>query len=102
MDSESFFNFGDVIRLKKDLENTNLKTGDYGIVWAIYEYWVNEDKTALGFDYEGTFWDREGNDDDSMFDQEDAEKVLNLEAAPFAEVMKNLLRYLNGKENYKN
>ena len=99
MSTKSFFDCGDVIKLKKDLADTNLKHGDYGIVWAVYAYRAEENKEILEFDYEGSFWDKEGNYDDSMFEEEDAEKVSNYEEAPFSEKMKELLLYLNRKEN---
>jgi hypothetical protein len=97
MNNEPCFNYGDVVRLKKDLENTNLKAGDYGIIWAVYDFYVDESKTVLGFDYEGSFWDNQGNYDDAMFDEEDAEKVLKLEEAAFSEDMKGLWLYINQK-----
>ena len=86
MNNESFFNYGDVVRLKKDLENTNLKQGNYVINWVVYEFYVDESKVISGFDYEGTFWDSEGDYNDAMFDEEDAEKVLKLEEHLFQKI----------------
>ncbi len=98
MDNVSFFNSGDIVRLKKELKDTNIKIGDYGIVWAIYAFYVDESNTTLGFDYEGAFWDSEGNYEDLMFEEEEAEKVLKLEEAPFSEDMKEFWLWINGKK----
>lgn len=98
MDNKSFFNYGDVVKLKRDLENTNLKAGDYGFVWAVYSAYVDESENALEFDYEGTFENKESEIEDSMFDEEDAEKVTNNVEASFSEDMQNLLIYLNQEE----
>src|SRR5690349_12975224 len=98
MNNVSFFNYGEVVRLKKDLVNANLKAGDYGMVWAVYASYVDENQTTLEFDYEGTFWNNEVNYNDAMFYEEDAEKVLIIENVPFSEDMKKLWLYLNQKK----
>ena len=102
MNNESFFNYGDIVRLKKDLENTNFKQGNCGVIWAVYEFYVDESKVISGFDYEGTFWDSEGNYNDAMFDEEGAEKVLKLEEAPFSEDMREFWLYINQKQKSSN
>lgn len=99
MSSNSTFNCGDLVKLKKDSDYTVIRKGDYGIVWAIYAYQNNEDDTIYEFSYEGTFWDKNGKNDDVMFEEEDAEKVFDLECVIFTEDMKKLWIYLNQKEN---
>ena len=97
MNTEPTFASGDIVRLKKDLKDTNLKTGDYGIVWAVYPSYIDENKKSLAFDYEGTFWNKRGDYDDAMFEEEDVEKVLKLEETPYSEDMKEFWFYLNQK-----
>lgn len=99
MSNEPLFNYGEIVRLKKDLENTNLKTDAYGIVWAVYTYLDETTNEILAADYEGSFWDSNGNYDDIMFEENDAEKVFDLKKVPFTEDMKKLWIYLNQKEN---
>src|SRR5687768_8432970 len=97
MDIEPAFNTGDIVKLKKNLKDTNLKTGDFGIVWAVYQYLSEKNNKVQEFDYEATFWDSRGNDMDSKFEESDAEKVLKIEDVPFSESMKELWLYLNQK-----
>lgn len=97
MNNKPIFNYGDVVRLRKDLENTNLKIGDYGVIWWIYQSYSDESKTTLEFDYEGTFENAESGIEDLMFEEEDVEKELKIQDVPFSEDMKKLWLYLNQK-----
>ena len=97
MINASLFNYGDIVRLKQLLANTNIELGDYGVVWAVYEYYTDENKTVIEFDYEGTFENRKGDNIDSMFEKENVEKILEIEDAHFSESMKKLWLYINEK-----
>lgn len=97
MNNESFFNSGDVIKLKRDSDYNDLKIDDYGIVWVVYKAYVDESETKLVFDYEGTFWNKEGICYDEMFEENDAEKILNIEEVSFSIDMKEFWLFINQK-----
>ena len=42
------FQEGDVVAIREDIPSLNLKSGDYGVVWVMYDM----DPSA----YEATFW----------------------------------------------
>ena len=92
------YDSGDIVKLKRDLKDFYLKKGNSGIVWAVYQY-QDANNEVFDFDYEGTFWNEEGNDSDAMFITEDVKKVLSIDKVPFTEDMKNLWLYLNQIEN---
>lgn len=95
MSNESFFNYGDIVKLKRDSEYNDLKTDDYGIIWAVYAFYIDESKSLLNFYYEGTFWNKKGDCYDEMFEENEIEKVSELEEAPHSEDMKEFWLYLN-------
>ena len=97
MSNESFFNYGDVVKLKRDSNYNDLKIDDYGIVWAVYASYVDESQSLLEFDYEGTFWNKKGNCHDEMFEEEDVEKVLEINEVPFTEEMREFWQFMNQK-----
>ncbi len=96
------FNYSEIVRLKKDFKNTNLKIGDYGVIWAVYSAYIDESKTSVEFDYEGTFENRECGIYDLMFCREDAEKVLIMKEISFSEDTQKLWLFLTQNKDYSN
>lgn len=95
MSNESFFNAGDVVKLKRDSDYNDLKLNDYGIVWAVYAAYVDESRTKLDFGYEGSFWNKAGICYDEMFEENEVEKVIDLNKVPFSEEMREFWLYIN-------
>ena len=97
MTDESFFNEGEIVKLKRDSRYNDPKVGDLGIVWAVYAYYADERETLTGFDYEGAFWNKEGDCCDEMFEENEVEKVLKIEDAPYFEEMREFWLFINKK-----
>ncbi len=57
MNIKPSYDAGDIVKLKRDLKDFNLKKGNYGIVWAVYQY-QDANNEISDFDFEGTFWNR--------------------------------------------
>lgn len=94
MDIQLILNYGDVVRLKRNFIDFQLKKGDCGIVWAVYQC-LDEENRIYDSDYEATFWNQEGKDSDLNFEKEDVEKIEKIEEVPFSQEMKEFWAYIN-------
>lgn len=94
MDMQTILNYGDVVRLKQNFADSNLKKGNYGIVWAVYQC-LDEESRIYNSDYEATFWTQEGKHFDLNFEREDVERIEKLEEVSFSQEMKEFWSYIN-------
>ena len=66
-DTRFAFQGGEVVRLLSDHPDSNLKAGDQGVVWGVYDL-----ARPL---YEADFYRRDGSDTTEMFEAEEVEIV---------------------------
>lgn len=79
----------EIVRLKNDHPEDNLKAGDCGLVWGSYNL-----NPPL---YEASFIDQSGDVVDVMFLEEEVEELANPQEAPCIDRLNTLRRML---ENY--
>ena len=85
------FDGGEIVRLKKNLPDLGLESGDCGILWGVYAY----DPPF----YEATFIDREENEIDASFDEQDVEELMNVDETPFPDILEKFRDSLRSLEN---
>ena len=78
------FEGNEIVKLKQDSPDYNLKAGDCGLLWGVYEF-----NPPM---YEATFIDSDGNESDLMFDENDVEEVLNLSDTLYLERFEEMKR----------
>jgi hypothetical protein len=59
----------EIVRLKQDHPDRDLKSGDCGVVWGVYG------SEPGPYSYEATFINEQGEAFDAMFEEEDVEEV---------------------------
>ncbi len=84
------FDGGEMVRLKHDQPEDDLKSGDCGLVWGVY----NHDPPF----YEASFVDESGEFVDLMFYEEEVEELANPQEAPFIDRLERLRKMLEKYE----
>jgi len=87
------FEGGDIVRLKKDYPDDDLKVGDCGVIWAAYP--VNPPF------YEASIWNNKGKACDISFDDyeiEDTIEIIDIRQATNREHLEDFLRGASGNE----
>ena len=79
--------YGDIVRLRHDPNEDNLREGDCGIIWCI------DNRPPLTH-YEASFINRHEQDVDLVFTQDEVELLQDFEETPFPEPMRRLQRIL--------
>jgi len=85
MSDDAFrFHGCEIVRLRNDDADGDLKAGDCGVVWGVYAF-----EPPL---YEATFVDRNAIMIDRMFNKEEVDELLDVQHAPFPHVLEEILR----------
>ena len=80
------FDGGELVRLKDDHPEDNLKSGDCGLVWGVYNL-----EPPL---YEACFVDASGEFVDMRFQEDEVEELADRHQAPFIDLLEKLRRML--------
>lgn len=80
----------EIVRLKEDHPDDNLKAGDCGLIWGVYD--------LVPPLYEASFVDESGEFVDMMFQEEEVEELTNPQDAPSIGRLEELRRMLESFE----
>ena len=84
------FDGGEIVRLRHNYPEDELKSGDCGLVWGVY--------TLDPPLYEASFVNESGDSVDMMVHEEEVEELANPREAPFIEHLEELRRMLENSE----
>ncbi len=77
---------GHIVRLKHDPDDDDLRAGDCGIVWGVYDF-----QPVI---YEATFLNRQQQKVDLMFAESEVELLENFDDTPFPEHLREMRQTL--------